>query len=284
MENKNKSFLKISTILSWLIFFGLCVLVSEIEMNKSLELVISIFAIVSFVAAIVLSILLGKNKTKKQKVNVDDNILTGRKIYKKIVRNYFKREAKIYFITSLVILVPFLIYYAINFNKVMLICFAVSLVVVPAITLSTVYAVVKFFYFSYKEINFNGESFVLFSSKERLSHRYYDPKFHVVYNGREYVEAGKVRWFGVTNDALDVVDGILYQSVTELIDWFSDARFSNFIRIDVVSEKQGKIQCVYKLGTRKFIVTDKMETLKGCFETSRSMRAEQKKKKLNKKK
>ena len=85
MGIKNKSFLKISTILSWLIFFGLCVLVSEIEMNKSLDLVISIFAIASFVAAIVLSILLGKNKTKKQKVNVDDNILTGRKIYKKIV-------------------------------------------------------------------------------------------------------------------------------------------------------------------------------------------------------
>jgi uncharacterized membrane protein len=67
MENKNKSFLKISTILSWLIFLGLCVVVSAIEMNKNIELIVSIFAIAGLVAAIALTILLLKNKTKKQK-------------------------------------------------------------------------------------------------------------------------------------------------------------------------------------------------------------------------
>ena len=64
MEKKSKSMLKVLTILSWLIFFSLCVIVSEFETNKNLELAVSIFAIASFVAAIVLSILLGKNKTK----------------------------------------------------------------------------------------------------------------------------------------------------------------------------------------------------------------------------
>lgn len=285
MDKKRKSFLKISTIVSWLIFLGLCVVIAEFDLNEGLENLVAILSIIVLVGAIALSVALKRTKSDKSKNKevVDANIITGRKIYKKAVNDYFKRYIKLFLIVTVVLVVPLIIYYLINFNKVIVITLAVALVMIPAIALPTVYLCVKFFYFAYKEIDFNGETFVLFVSKERLSTNYYDPTFHVVYQEKEYVEKGLQRWLGTSaSSALDVVDEVLFQTTMELLDWFSDNKFSNFIRIDIKSEKSGKLQCVYKIGTRKFIVTDKLEMLKGCYETSRSMEKEKKKQKKKK--
>ena len=281
MEKKTKSFLKVSTILSWLIFLGLCVVVSQCDFKKNLETVVSVFAFAFLIVAIILSVALKKSKSGEPKTKelVDDNILAGRKIYKKIIKDYFTKYAKLILIATVIFVVPFMVYYLINFDKVMLITFVVTLIAVPAITFPTIYVTAKFFYFAYKEMVFNGETFVLFVSKERMSNRYFDPTFHVVYKGKEYVEQGRIRWIGLTDSSVaSVVDEILFQTINEAIDWFSDHRFANFIRIDIETEKSGKIQCVYKIGTRRFIVSDNLEKLKGCFETSRSMRQAEKKK------
>ena len=282
MEKKTKSFLKVSTILSWLIFLGLCVVVSQCDFKKNLETVVSVFAFAFLILAIILTVAFKKLKSrdKKTKEIIDDNILAGRKTYKKVVKDYFTKYAKLVLIVTVVLIVPFMVYYLINFDKVMLITFVVTLIAVPAITLPTIYVTAKFFYFAYKEMVFNGETFVLFVSKERISNRYFDPTFHVVYKGKEYVEQGRIRWVGVTDSSVaSVVDEILFQTVSETIDWFNDSRFANFIRIDVETEKSGKVQCVYKIGTRRFIISENLGLLKGCFETSRSMRKVQKKKK-----
>lgn len=171
----------------------------------------------------------------------------------------------------MVILVPIIVYSIINLDKLYTIIIACSFVLMYFVVVFTIYFVGKFFYFPYKEFVYNEETFVMFASKSSFLGYYYDPTFHVVYNCKEYTESGRVMWVGgVNNSGLEVLDDIIFSSIHDLLDWFGDRKFSNFIRIDVKSKQGEMIQCVYKIGMRKFIITKNLEKLSGCFETSRS--------------
>ena len=127
-------------------------------------------------------------------------------------------------------------------------------------------SVAKRFFFKYKELIFNDESFVLFASTSSIF-GYVKPSFHVIYNGVEYSRSSRIIWTGV--GAL-TPDDIIIPYLKDLIDWFSDQEFSKFLKIDIDTEKSGKIQCVYKLFAKDFIVTDQLDNLKGCFKYSQS--------------
>lgn len=262
--NKKNTLLKIFTIISWCLFFGLCWLVSGLNFNS---LLLSIFLIVDLVIAIILSIKLRKKGNKKilNKKFVDGNILEGRRLYKNAIKYCLKHYIIIGVIVFLIVLLSVLIYYIVNFDLIMIIVFSVSMVVVPVIYVLMIYLIYKKFYFRYKEVLFNDETFVLYTAKDR-GDVHYTPELHVVYGCKEYTEFGRTVWSGTGN----LLDDVLFASLSSLIDWFNDEKFTNYLRIDVKTEKSGKVQCLYKLGTGEFIVTDKLDKLKGCFEISKS--------------
>lgn len=273
---------KALAILFLCLFIAGCVLVSETNFSGTLELVVSIASFIFLGASIILFILNRKStpKTEKPKAYVDDNILAARKIYKNTIKQTILKKIYLTLIVYAAVMLAIIVYYIINFDKLMLIIFSSTSVLMGGVLVASLYFSYKFFFFPYKEFIFNGESIVLFMSDTRLSRYSYNPCFHVVYDCKEHTEYGRSIW---TGGGINFLDDVLYASLNELIDWFSDVKYSNFIRININTKNSGSVQCVYKIGSRKFIVSDKLEKLNGCFETSRSMRkAKRSKAKSNK--
>ena len=281
MKRKIFNFKNLS-LLSLGLFLAGCVLVSETSFSETINLVISIFAFVFLGLSILLFILHRKShpKTSKPKKYVDDNILSARKIYKDLIKQTIVKKIKFTTIVYLVLMLGIISYYIFNFDKLMLIILSSLTIVMGFVLVFTMYFSYKFFFFPYKEFVLNNESIVVFASDNKLTRYSYEPCLHVVYNGTEYTEHGRTMWVGGSENLLD---DVLYASLMEIIDWFSDSKFSNFLRIKLNTKNSGPVQCVYKLGSRKFIVSDKLEKLDGCFETSRSIQKEKRRmKKSNK--
>lgn len=273
---KNKKIFIILAIIFWSAFLALSFVVSDLTSYSGfIQFVLSSIYITTLVLAIVFTIKSKKgNKKFLSKKDVDENILEGRKIYKSLLKQRFKKSLILISICMAIMVIPILIYCFIKADKLYSIILTCSLILGYLIIVFTSYYVGKHFFFPYQELIFNGKTFVLFASRSSFLGRNYDPTFHVVYNNREYTQTGNNRWIG-GNDLVDLALTTAY----ELIDWFSDKKFSNFIRIDVELEEGEKVQCVYKIGRNKFIISKDLDKLSGCFETSRSESLKSKNKK-----
>ncbi len=262
MKNRRVLIILVSLFLCMLI--GLSFTITDVSLNNTLELLVSLGILISLVVVIVFSIKL-KRYSPKNKISaiVDENVLKGRKEYKRILRGHFKTWLYL-ILAGTFIGFTIIIFYIIKFNLFMLIFSCVMMLIVPLFIFAITYFISKPFYFPYKEIIFNNETFVLFLSKRSFHKRRYDPCFHVFYNGNGYTTLGREIWVG------DGFDNLSIALIGDLFDWFNDKKFTNYLRIDVDTEKSGRVQCVCKLGLNQFRVTNDLNKLKGCFEISRS--------------
>ena len=278
MKDKKK-YLRILTDFLWCICLGLCVLIAYTTLNYVSELIICITIIVLFVLAIVCSVKLKKyrNKTKNSMRIVDGNVLLGRKLYKGVLRKFFKQYVILTLLGTTILCVPTIIYFVINFDLFMIIVASVTMVVFPPLVLSIIYPLIKAIHFPYNEITFNGDTFVLFLEKETIRRYVSDPCFHVVYKEQEYVQKARETWMGFSSGVSELGANLLLRGAMDLLDWFNNEKFTNYLKIDIDSERSGKVQCICKLGTNQLIVTDQFETLKGFFEKSISQVKEKKK-------
>lgn len=269
---------KVIAVLFLVLFLVGCVIVSECDLGEFVEPIISILSFVLLGASIVLFVLNHKTKGKKikQKTYVDDNILFARKIYKNAIKNTIGKLVKLTVILYSILMLTIITYYIVNFDKLMLIILTSLAIVMGCVLSATIYFTYKYFYFPYEEFVLNEESIVVFMSNRGVWSRFTQPCLHVVYDGKEYTEYGRSIWVG--GNASTMLDDVLFSSLIEIINWFNDEKFSNFIKIKIKTKNSGNVQCVYKLGRRKFIISEKLEMLEGCFETSRSERKKRKKK------
>lgn len=279
---KNLFSCKILSLFSLLLFLGICVFISETNFSETIDLVASIFSFVFLILSIIFFIIHRKTKPKtaKQQAFVDDNILTARKIYKQTIKQSVVKLINIYLLIYAVLMLSFIIYYIINFDKTTLIILSSLTVLMGAVLAVSVYFPCKHFFFQYQEFVLNGESIVMFTSNKVVWSHFSQPCLHVVYNGTEHLEYDRETWSG--GRAGNLLDDVLFSSLMDLISWFGDAKFSNFIKVKIQTKNSGTVWCVYKLGKRQFIVSDKLEKLDGCFETSRSTFKSKRKKKTKK--
>ncbi len=292
-EKNSKQSLVITTIILWSVFMLLTIAIANNIFKGTIYTIITFVyglnSILCLIFAIKLLIVILKSNKRQRKTPtkplttnpiIDENILTGRKIYKKTLRKSF---GSLFIVTSILsigsaILLAFLM---IDEAGIMLtILLASFIVIVFELTMFIVYRINKSICFLYLETTFNGESFVLFTSKSTLSNwSFSERKFHVVYKSKEYTDFAHLYWLGDNNKSIYANSKNVLRShpVEMLLTWICDCPVANYLRIDINTEKSGNVQCVFRYETKNFIITDYLDKLEGCFETSLSMHKEQKK-------
>jgi len=275
---QKKNLFSLLSILFWGMFVILSFIVIDItKLSTIVQYVLSGVYLVILIFAIVFTVKAKHSNTKKlAKDFIDENVLEGRRVYKRLLRKQLKSVIIWSAVIMAIIAIPIVIYSFIKMEKLFAIILTCSFVLGYCLVVLISYIVGKFSFFPYAELIFNKETFVMFASKSSIWGYHYDPTFHVIYNCQEYTRCGRVMWIGT-----DLGDAVL-SSVIDVVNWFNDKKFSNFIRIDVVSKQGENIQCVYKIGRRKFLVSSDLDKLSGCFETSRSQKSKFKNKKNKK--
>lgn len=183
-----------------------------------------------------------EHKKNNSKI-VNNNILEGRKIYNNIWKPSFKKFALTGLISTSILSLIGLVYYIMNFNLTLIVVFLIILISLPLLILLITYPLFKRIYFPYEEIMHNGESFILFASSDSLGSGYYNPCFHVVYQGKEYSETRQSTYAG---------KDIILASLETLFN--TGAKNLNFLEININSETLGNVRCVFVLATKKFFI------------------------------
>lgn len=281
----NKHF-KVLSIIFWCILILSSTLITNFKSESNfIQYSISLVYLSILVLAILFSVKYKKSKKIAKNKIVDDNIIEGRKIYKTLLRKTLNRGLIKFTITLAIIMIFPLINAIIHEDTSSIITFVSLSVLISFTSIFTLYFTIKFFYFPYKEFDYNGETFVMFVSRDNIFGRRYNPTFHVIHNCKEHTSSSRSRWLERcrTDTWLELLDDIIFTTIYDLNSWFQNEKFTNYIRIDIKS-KQGKIiQCLYKIGTRKFLATKNLDKLPGYYEISRSEYLENKNKNKQKK-
>ena len=247
-NNKTKKILQIVAYILLCSFIVICAFVtSECFTDKANE-IISIIGYICLVLSIPLFIISNRINKKisidNNKTIIDNNTLKGRKLYKNTFQKSFKVFSLICIISISILILPVIVFYIINFNLLLIIIFSIMIIILPLLILAITYILFKHFYFPYKEITYNGETFVLFASSDNLGSNYYQPYFHVIYNENEYIETKQSTYVG-PDIVLSVLDSLSN----------SYNKNSYCLQININSKTLGNIQCTYILATRKFLVS-----------------------------